>query len=331
MALKVLYIGGTGEISFECLLRSAEAGQECSVFNRGSGSEPLPAGVKQIVGDTTSAADYAQLAKQKFDVVCQFKAYTPAEAQRDIELFGDRCGQFVFISTASAYQKPPAAWRMTERTPLANPFWEYSRDKAEMERLLLAAHQSGKLPVTVVRPSLTYRRNFPGTFVGGDDHGWRMLQGLPVIVHGDGQTLWTLTHSRDFAALFVPLLGNERALGEVFQVMTETAFTWEHLFRAVAKTLGVEPKLVFVPTRTLVRYCADWTGPLLGDKSWSSLFDTTKVQAISGPVPEPMDLMAGLTKVRQYFERRMKTFKPDAALHALLDQIASEQDALGTK
>ncbi len=191
------------------------------------------------------------------------------------------------------------------------------------------AHRRGQLPVTIVRPSLTYRRRFPSTFAGGDDWAWRMLHDRPVIVQGDGQALWTLTHSRDFAALFVPLLGNPQALGEAFQIMTDTAFTWEYLYRAVGHALGVEPNIVFVPTQTVVRYNPEWAGPLLGDKSWTSLFDTAKIQQISGPVREPISLERGFREVLPRFQERMKSFAPDVALHALLDLIAGEQQALG--
>jgi nucleoside-diphosphate-sugar epimerase len=328
--MKVLYIGGTGEISYECLLRSVAAGHECTLFNRGRDPEPLPAGVRRIVGDMTSQADYDGLGRELFDVVCQFRAYTSDDCQKDLKLFGGRCGQYVFISTASAYQKPPAQGRITEQTPLANPFWEYSRQKARAESLLLDAHREGQLPVTIVRPSLTYRRRFPGTFASGDDWGWRMLAGRPVIVQGDGQALWTYTHARDFAAMFVPLLGNTQALGEAYQIMTDTAYTWEYLFRAVGRTLGVEPKLTFVPTQTLVRYKPEWAGPLLGDKSWASLFDTTKIEQVSGRIAEPVPLTEGFRDVLPRFRERMKNFAPDAALHALLDHIAREQNSLGS-
>ena len=329
--MKVLYIGGTGEISYECLLQSVEAGHHCTVFNRGRDSEPLPAGVRRIVGDFASQTDYDQLGRESFDVVCQFRAFTIDDGRRDLKIFGGRCGQYVFISTASAYQKPPPRGRITEQTPLENPFWEYSRQKAAVETLLMEAHRREQLPVTIVRPSLTYRRRFPGTFVSGDDWAWRMLQGRPVIVHGDGQTLWTLTHSRDFAALFVPLLGNRQALGEAFQIMTDTAFTWAFLFQAVGGVLGIEPKLTFVPTQTLVRYNPAWTGPLLGDKSWTSFFDTAKIERASGPVHQPVPLDEGFARVKLKFQERMQSFTPDAALHVLIDRIANEQNALGTR
>jgi nucleoside-diphosphate-sugar epimerase len=328
--MNILYIGGTGEISYECLLRSVEAGHTCTVFNRGRDPDPLPAGVRRIVGDAANHADYSQLGRERFDVVCQFRAYTADEGQRDLKVFAGNCGQYVFISTASAYQKPPPEGRITERTPLVNPFWEYSRQKAALESLFLDAHRRGQMPVTIVRPSLTYRRRFPGTFASGDDWAWRMLEGRRAIVHGDGEALWTLTHSRDFAALFVPLLGNSKALGEDYQIMTETAYTWRHLFEAVAHVLGVEPKLTYVPTETLVRYNPEWTGPLLGDKSWASLFDTTKIQSISGVVREPVSLAEGFRRAKSSFEERLKMFTPDPQLHALIDRIVREQDLLGS-
>ena len=327
--MKVLYLGGTGEISYECLLRSVETGHECTVFNRGRDPEPLPSGARRIVGDMTNATDYAALASKNFDVVCQFRAFTPDDGRRDLEVFAGRCAQFIFISTASAYQKPPRQGRISEETPLVNPFWEYSRQKAELERLFIEAHRAGQMPVTIVRPSLTYRRRFPGTFASGDDWAWRMLQGRQVVVHGDGQALWTFTHSRDFAALFVPLLGNPKVLGEAFHIMTDTAFTWRFLFEATAQALGVQPKFAFVPTQTLIRYNPAWTGPLLGDKAWTSLFDTSKIEAISGPIPKPVPLDEGFNRVMLKFEERMKSFTPDPELHALIDRIAHEQDSLG--
>jgi nucleoside-diphosphate-sugar epimerase len=168
-AMKILYIGGTGEISYECVVRSVEAGHQCAVFNRGRDPKPLPAGVRCIVGDLADRAGYTELGREAFDVVCQFRAFTIEDGRRDPAVFGGRCGQYVFISTASAYQKPPGPGRITEQTPLANPFWERSRQKAAVEALLIVAHRQEQLPVTIVRPSLTYRRRFPGTFVSGDD------------------------------------------------------------------------------------------------------------------------------------------------------------------
>jgi nucleoside-diphosphate-sugar epimerase len=327
--MRILYIGGTGEISHACVAASAALGQECLVFNRGRNDEPLPPGVRRIVGDLDDPAAYAALAGEHFDVVCQFLAYTPEQIRRDIEVFAGHCGQYVFISTASAYRKPPTTWRLTEDVPLSNPYWPYSQLKADMEKMLLAAHTAGRLPVTIVRPSHTYRRRFPGTFVSGDDHAWRMRQGRPVIVHGDGQSLWTYTHAADFAAPFARLLGRPEALGEAFHIMTDSVFTWDQLFTAVGAALGVEPELVHIPSETIVRYDPQWRGPLYGDKMWSTTFDTSKVQRLTGPPPTPLPLAEGFARVRPHFEARMRSFVPDEKLHALLDRMAREQRQCG--
>ena len=205
--MRVLYIGGTGEISYACVLASTQAGQHCTVFNRGQSDEPPPATVRHIAGDINDPAACGELAREHFDVVCQFIAYTPADIQRDIDVFGGNCGQYVFISSASAYRKPPTTYRLTEDVPLGNPFWAYSQAKADMEAILMRAHASGRIAATIVRPSHTLRRRFPGTFIKGDVNAWRMQNGRPVIVPGDGNSLWTLTPAEDFAGPFVKLFG----------------------------------------------------------------------------------------------------------------------------
>jgi len=327
--MRVLYIGGTGEISYSCLHESSACGQHCTVFNRGRRSANLPPGTRQITGQMGDSA-YAALARENFDVVCQFIAYSIPDVERDLAIFSGHCGQYVFISTASAYRKPPDSFRITERVPLINPWWAYSRTKADMEAFLLRAHAENRLPVTIIRPSHTYRLNFPGTFVGGDHHAWRMLQGKPVISHGDGTSLWTYTHSDDFAVPFVRLLGHPKALGEAFHITTDTAYPWDELFRAVGRSLGVEPKLVHVPSDTLVRYNSDWAGPLLGDKTWSTLFDNSKCQALTGPYTKLTPLDEGLKRAADHF-RADKAYAPQPAVDALLDRIADEQMRLGAE
>jgi len=329
--MKVLYIGGTGEISYECVRRSAEIGQQVTVFNRGRGEEPLPPGVRRIVGDLADEAAYARLGEEGFDVVCQFLAYQTAAVQRDVRVFGGRCRQYVFISSASAYQKPPQRYVITEDTPLENPYWAYSRAKAQMEAYLLEQHRAGTLPVTIVRPSHTYRRRFPGGIAGGDDWAWRLLNGKPIVVHGDGTSLWTLTHSSDFAVPFANLLGNDRALGQAFHVTRHMeAHPWNDIVAEVARALGTAPKIVHVPTETLVRYNADWAGPLLGDKSWSVLFDNRKVMSVAGDWRCRVSLPEGMKRAAEhYFRFRAPAYQADPKLHALLDRIAAEQSALG--
>jgi nucleoside-diphosphate-sugar epimerase len=327
--MKILYVGGTGEISYACVAAGAAAGQDVSVFNRGRSGEELPVGVKRITGELNDAT-YRDLGKQGFDVVCQFVAYEPEQLERDLEVFGARVGQYLFISTASAYQKPPVDWRVSERTPLGNPYWAYSQTKADMEAMLFRWHEAGRLPVTVVRPSHTYRRRFPGTFVPGDDHVWRLRNGRPVVIHGDGTGLWTYTHARDFARPFIRLLGNSRAIGEAFHVTRPDATTWNDIFRGVARALGVErPEFVYVPTATLVKYKAEWTGPLLGDKAWSVQFDLTKLKSVVGEFECEVSMEEGLAEVAAHYGARAAAFVPDEKVHALIDRIAREQGALG--
>ena len=328
--MKVLYIGGTGEISTACVRRSVEAGHEVAVFNRGRSRVELPGGVRQIVGDLGDDAAYAALGAEHFDVVCQFLAYELGTVRRDAEVFGGRCGQYVFISTAAAYRKTPAACIFTEDMPLGNPCWPYARKKADMEAWLMAQHADGRLPVTIVRPSHTHRTRFPGGILGGDDWAWRIRNGKPVVAHGDGTALWTLTHSADFAVPFVGLLGNAAALGEAFHITRHLeGFAWDHIFTEVGRALGEEAQIAHVPTDTLVRYHPDWAGPLLGDKTWTSLFDNTKVMSVAGNFTCHVTLEEGLRRAADHVRKRLDTFQPDPAKHALLDRIVAEQAALG--
>ncbi|MFI5379698.1 MAG: NAD-dependent epimerase/dehydratase family protein [Tepidisphaerales bacterium] len=322
-AMRILFIGGTGEISYECLRASAGAGHDCTVFNRGRDPEPLPDGVSRIVGDINDPVAYAALARADFDAVCQFKAYTVADARRDVELFSGHCGQYIFISTASAYHKPPLGGRITEATPLHNPYWAYSQAKADMELVLFKAHAAGRLPLTVVRPSHTYRRRFPGMSLSGDDQAWRIQTGRPVVIHGDDSLLWTLTHARDFATLFVPLLGRREALGEAFHVVTDTAFTFEQMYRTIAGVMGAAARFAHVPVETLVKAWPDCTGPLLGDKGWTTLFDTSKLERISGRVARPVPLADGFAAAWPYVQKRLQSFTPDLRAHDLLDRLAA--------
>jgi nucleoside-diphosphate-sugar epimerase len=327
--MKILYIGGTGEISYACVAAGAAAGQEITVFNRGRNDEPLPAGVRTIRGELNDAT-YRALGDGGFDIVCQFLAYAPEQIEKDLSIFGGKIAQYVFISTASAYQKPPTDWRITEATPLANPYWPYSQTKADMEAMLFRWHHAGKLPVTVVRPSHTYRCKFPGTFMSGDEHVWRMTHGRPVILHGDGTGLWTYTHASDFARPFVRLLGNDKAVGRAFHVTRPDATTWNTIFTTIARVLSVaEPQFVYVPSATLVKYNAQWTGPLLGDKSWSVQFDLTNLTEAAGEMRWDVSTEQGLRGVVPHYRKRADAFVPDEKLHALVDRIAREQGALG--
>src|SRR5258706_10617791 len=326
--MKVIYIGRTGEVSYACVAAGAAAGQEIAVFNRGRSDEPLPPGVRTIRGELNDVT-YCDLGGGGFDVVCQFLAYAPQQIEQDLAIFGGKVAQYLFISTASAYQKPPRDWLITEETPLGNPFWPYSQTKADMEAMLFRWHEAGKLPVTVVRPSHTYRRKFPGTFISGDDHVWRMLHGRPVIIHGDGTGLWTHTHASDFATPFVRLLMSTKAICLALHVSRPDATTWNAIFQTIGRVLGVEPIFVHVPTATLVKYIPEWTGPLLGDKAWPVQFDLTNLASVVGEVTCTVSMEEGVRSVVPHYRRRAAGFVAYGKLTLLIDRIAAEQAALG--
>jgi len=298
-------------------------GHEVTVYNRGRHNAGLPAACRLVAGDVEDDAAYGRIAREGFDVVCQFRLFTPAALRRDLGFFTGHCGQYVFISSASAYRKPVRGLPITEATPLENPYWDYSRAKAEMEALLRA---QDRLPWTVVRPSHTYRAHMP-TPMGGNAEVSRMLRGKPVVLHGDGESLWTLTHAEDFARPFVRLLGNPKALGEAFHITGDRAWPWNEIFEAIAAALGVKLRLVHVASETLVRYHPAWEGPLLGDKAASVLFDNRKVKGVAGGFDCPIDPWRGMQMVAVRYPPRADEFDP--ALDALLDRIVADEAALG--
>jgi nucleoside-diphosphate-sugar epimerase len=282
-----------------------------------------------IQGDLDDETAYAALGNERFDSVCQFLAFDASRVERDLRVFGGRVGQYVFISSASVYFKPLDRFAViTERTPAANPYWEYSQKKAAMEASLLEWHGEGRLPVTIIRPSHTYRYNFPVAIGGGDWTAERMLAGKPVIVHGDGSSLWTLTHSTDFARPFVRLLGNAKALGETFHITGEGVHTWDEILTTMARALGTEPRLVHVTSDTLVRYQPAWKGPLHGDKSPSSMFDNSKVKAVAGPFETTVSLDQGFAGIVASFNARRASRGPtqDPDLDTLVERIVRDQE-----
>lgn len=329
--MKVLYIGGTGEISHACVRESLELGHEVTVFNRGRRPGNPPEGVEVLCGDMTDMDSYSELGRRQFDAVCQFFAFDVEQIDRDFAVFTGNTGQYVFISTASVYYKPVHQYAVvTEDTPLTNPYWRYSQEKARMETRLLEWHENGRLPVTVVRPSHTYRENFPTALGSGDWTAGRMLGGKPVIVHGDGASLWTVTHASDFARPFARLLGNEQALGEDFHITADTPCTWDEIFHAMAASLEVEAELVHVASDTLIQYEPEWAGPLLGDKTPSTVFDNAKVKRVAGHFDCTVDLEEGMRGVAAAYRRRRdagEPVNPDVDVR-LYERIIKQQRAL---
>lgn len=284
--MKILLIGGTGTISSAITRQLAESSHELWILNRGSRKDEVPSSVKQVIVDIDDErAVLQQLGSEQFDAVCEFIGFTPAQVERDIRLFRDRTRQYVYISSASAYNKPAASHVITEGTTLSNPYWEYSRNKIACEELLLREYRDNGFPVTIVRPSHTYCERGVPVSVHGPKGSWqvlkRMMEGKQVIVQGDGSSLWTLTWNEDFARGFIGLLGNPKAIGEAFQIMSDESLTWNQVYQCVARALGVTFRPYYVASDFLASVAPkeyDLTGNLLGDKSVTVVFDCTKLK-----------------------------------------------------
>lgn len=277
--MKVLFIGGTGTISYSSTLLAKEKGIDLYLLNRGKSElRPIPKGVRLLKADIRDPNSVAEaLGTLKFDAVADFIAFTPEHIETDLALFRGKTGQYLFISSASAYQTPPSTLPVTESTLLDNPAWEYSRNKIACEERLARAYREEKFPFTIVRPSHTYDQVYIPVH-GGWTVVDRMLRGLPVIVHGDGSSLWTLTHSSDFAKGFVGLLGNSHAIGEVYHITSDEWLTWDQIHQVIAKALGVDSRIVHVPSDLIAAYDADWGDSLLGDKTHSFVLDNSKIK-----------------------------------------------------
>jgi nucleoside-diphosphate-sugar epimerase len=325
--LRVLFIGGTGVISSACV-REAVAGGDIELFvlNRGQSGRGLPDGVTELRGDARDAASLrGAVAGLDFDSVVDFVAFTPAHVRADIGLFRGRTGQYVFVSSASAYQTPPSRLPVTESTPLRNPFWQYSRDKIACEDLLTAEYRDTGFPATVVRPSHTY--DATKTVLSG---GWtslaRMRAGKPVIVHGDGTSLWTVTHSTDFARAFVPLLGHPRTLGEAFHITSDDVLTWDQIANALGAALGVSPRLVHVPSDVIASHDPEWGAGLLGDKAHSMVFDNAKVRAVVPGWRAFVPFERGAREIADWHLADPARQVADEKLDALMDRLATDYE-----
>ena len=327
----ILYIGGTGIISAACVRRSVAEGHEVTVLNRGTARRPLPESVRVIEADVRDAdAVRTALAGSQFDVVADFLSFTPGHVRPALDLFEGRTGQYVFISSASAYQKPPRALPVTESTPLDNPFWKYSRDKIACEDVLVAAHRERGLPVTIVRPSHTYDERALPTLGGWTDIA-RMRAGRPVIVHGDGTSLWTITHSDDFAVAFTGLLGNPAAIGEAFTITGTHAPSWNQIYGWLADAAGVaEPQIVHVASETIAAFAPDLGPTLVGDKSHSMLFDSSKVTALVPEFRTTITFDEGARRIVEFYDGHPEEQQTDAQVDAVFDRIAAHARSAGT-
>ncbi len=330
--MKILLIGGTGNISAYVTRSLLQQGEEVYLLNRGRQNDLLPAGAVSIVGDIHDEADIAQkLAGMTFDAVCEFIAFDPADVQRDWRLFAGKTKQYVFISTASAYHKPCRDYRITEGTALANPYWEYSRKKIACEAFLMEKYRSEGFPVTVVRPSHTYSERKIPVGLHGSKGAWQVLRrmqaGKPVIIHGDGSSLWTVTHSRDFAKGFVGLLGNPHAIGEAFHITSDESLTWNQIYGLIADALGVELKACHVSSEFLADVAlTDLRGALFGDKAATVVFDNSKLKRTVPGFTAVTSAAAGIREAVAYALAHPETQTPDPEFDAWCDRIVEAQE-----
>jgi nucleoside-diphosphate-sugar epimerase len=320
--MKILFIGGTGFISTSVSHMAINKGVELTLLNRGK--HPGIPGSQQITADFHKPQEVRRaLQDLEFDVVVDWIAFTPADIERDIQLFRGKVKQFVFISSASVYQKPPTHYLISESTPLYNPYWQYSRDKIACENLLLQAYRETGFPVTIVRPSLTYDMQFPiaiggwGCYTLAD----RLLKGQPIIVHGDGSSLWVVTHAEDFGGGFLGLLGNYQAVGHAFHITSDEVLTWNQLYLTIAEALGVEAKIVRISSDFISKVLPEYEGGLLGDKTWSVVFDNSKIKSF---VPG----FQAVIPFREGIRRTLGWFAADEKRRWIDEKVNQEMDLL---
>ena len=323
--MKVLFIGGTGIISSACSQLALERGLELYLLSRGQSSRPVPEGANVLRGDIRDPASAkAALGDLSFDVVVNWVAFTPEHIETDLKLFKDRTEQYVFISSASAYQTPPLQLPVLESTPLKNPYWQYSRDKIACEERLLRAYRDDGFPMTIVRPSHTYDRTLL-PMDGGYTVVDRMRRGKPVIVHGDGTSLWVLTHHRDFAKGFIGLLGKPQTIGEAFHITSDEALTWNQIFETVAGAAGTTAELVHVPSEVIAAYDGGWGAGLLGDKTNSMTFDNSKLKRAVPDYVATIPFARGAEEVLAWYDADPARQTVDQDLDGLMDTIIAAQ------
>jgi nucleoside-diphosphate-sugar epimerase len=325
--MKVLFIGGTGIISSACSQLAIERGIDLYLLNRGQSLRTPPEGAHILQGDIRQPGSARRaLGDLTFDAVVNWIAFTTEHIETDLALFRGRTGQYIFISSASAYQTPPASLPVTESTVLDNPRWLYSRDKIACEERLVQAYRAEKFPATIVRPSHTYDKTLLPM-----DGGWtvvdRMRKGQKVIVHGDGSSLWTLTHHADFARGFVGLLGNPHAIGDAFHITSDELLTWNQIFELVGRAAGAAPRIVHVPSDLIAAYDPDWGDSLLGDKTHSMIFDNSKVKRLVPDFVASIPFARGVEEIIAWYDADPARRMVNEAVNQLYDRIIAAYEA----
>ncbi|RPI00989.1 MAG: SDR family oxidoreductase [Calditrichaeota bacterium] len=319
--MRILFLGGTGIISSACTELALERGADLYLLNRGQSIRPVPAGAHVLTADAREKHSLkTAIGKMSFDVVVDWIAFTPEHIRLDLEVFRGRCGQFVFISSASAYQTPPAMLPVTEETPLDNPYWQYSRDKIACENMLMAAFHDDAFPTTIVRPSHTFDKTLLPC-----RGGWttidRMRRGKPIFIHGDGTSIWTLTHHRDFARGFVGLLGNSAAIGQAFHITSDEWLTWNQIYELLAQSAGASLKAVHVPSEIVNHFDRDVGDGLLGDKMHSMIFDNRKIKQFVPDFHCSIPFHQGAREIIDWYDLHPQFQKIDHHYEALTERL----------
>ncbi len=327
--MRILIIGGTGTISSAITRQLAASGHDLWLLNRGTRKSEVPAGVHQVTVDINDeAAVLRAIDGLQFDSVCEFIGFVPSQVERDIRLFRGRTRQYVYISSASAYHKPVRNYIVNESTSLVNPYWQYSRDKIACERLLMDCYRVTGFPITIVRPSHTYCERSIPVGLHGTKGSWqvikRMLAGKPVIVHGDGSSLWTMTWNEDFARGFIGLLGNPHAIGEAFQIMSDETLTWDQIYGTVAACLGVPYRPYHISSdflRAVAPAHYDVTGNLIGDKAASVVFDCSKLKRVVPGFQATVRFEEGVRRCLVYIQAHAECQQDDEEFDGWCDRV----------
>jgi nucleoside-diphosphate-sugar epimerase len=327
--MRVLFIGGTGIISSACSRLAIERGIDLYLFNRGNTTRrEAPEGARVLHGDIRDRGSAQEaLGKHTFDAVVNWIAFTPEHIQTDLDLFSGRTGQYIFISSASAYQTPPGSLPVTESTMLDNPFWQYSRNKIACEEMLVRAYRESKFPMTIVRPSHTYDRTLL-PFEGGYTVIGRMRQGKKVVVPGDGTSLWTMTHHKDFAKGFVGLLGLPAAIGDAIHITSDEWLSWNQIHEILACAAGTEARLAHIPSELIAAYDPDWGAGLLGDKAHSMIFDNSKIKRLVPDFRAEIPFARGAEEIMAWYDADPARQVIDEHVDRLMDELIAKYESI---
>jgi nucleoside-diphosphate-sugar epimerase len=334
--MRVLFIGGTGIISTASTRLAAQRGIDLTLLTRGRHAAGVPQGVHTLTADIDDPSATAQaLGSATFDAVVDWIAFTPAHVERDLALFRGRTRQYIFISSASAYQKPPGHYLITESTPLSNPSWQYSRDKIACEDFLMKAYREEGFPVAIVRPSLTYGEtqiplavnSWPKSYTIVD----RMRRGKKVIVPGDGASLWVITHNTDFAKGLVGLLGHRQSIGNAFHITSDEVMCWDQFYRLTAEAAGAEAQLVHIPSDFLAACYPEKLGSLVGDKSVSVVFDNSKIKRFVPEYCATVPFSEGIRRTIAWFDADPTRQVIDAEANVRWDKLIAAWERATTE